>query len=118
MFPSEMVILMAIAVAKDSGKGRLTRSTDVLGEYIGYLYDSLVRRGYVREDRLRGYRLTPKGREGLFEFLYKNKTRVKDPVRTLQQLGIEISQEQEQVINKLEQEAIKLKERSKILAIK
>ena len=42
MFPSEMVILMAIAVNKDTGKKLLTRPMDVTGEYIGYLYDSLV----------------------------------------------------------------------------
>ena len=107
MFPSEMVILMAIAVNKDSGKKLLTRPMDVTGEYIGYLYDSLVRRGYIKCSSLRGYQLTPTGREALFEFLHKNETRVKDTIKRLQQLGIEISQEQE--IDKLEKETIEVK---------
>lgn len=45
MFPSELAILMAIAVAGDSGKKLLTHPMDVTGECIGYLYGSLVRRG-------------------------------------------------------------------------
>ena len=105
MFPSEMVILMAIAVARDSGKKLLTRPMDVTGEYIGYLYDSLVRRGYLKENGSRGYQLTSLGRETLFEFLHENKARVKDAIKTLQQLGIEISQE----IDKREKEAIEVK---------
>ena len=105
MFPSEMVILMATAVARDSGKKLLTRPMDVTGEYIGYLNDSLVRRGYLKENSSRGYQLTSKGRESLFEFLHENKNRVKEAIKTLQQLGIEISQE----IDKLEKEAIEVK---------
>jgi len=107
MFPSEMVILMAIAVNKDAGKKLLNRPMDVTGEYIGYLYDSLVKRGYLKENSSRGYQLTTKGREALFEFLHKNKTRVKDTIRRLQQLGIDISQEIE--IDKLEKEVVRVK---------
>lgn len=103
MFPSEMVILMAIAVARDSDKKLLSRPMDVVGEYIAYLYSSLVRRGYLKGNSSRGYQLTLKGREALFEFLRKNETRVKDTMETLQQLGIEIGQE----IDNLEKEAIK-----------
>jgi len=109
MFPSEMVILMAITVARDSGNKLLTRPTDVVGEYIGYLYDSLVRRGYLKRSSLGRYQLTLKGRETLFEFLHQNKTRVRDTVNRLKQLGIEISQEQEQKIDKLGKEAIEVK---------
>ena len=105
MFSSEMVILMAIAAVRDTGKELLTRPTDVIGEYIGYLYDSLIRRGYIKGNSSRGYQLTLKGRESLFEFLHQNKTRVKDATKMLQQLGIEISQD----IDKLEKEAIKVK---------
>ncbi len=108
MFPSEMVILMAIAAARDSGKGLLARQTDVVGEYIGYLYDSLVKRGYIKGGSLRGYQLTSKGRESLFDFLHENRTRVKGTIKTLKQLGIEITQEQEQKIDKFEKEAIKV----------
>jgi len=105
MFPSEMVILMAIAVAGEANKKLLTRPMDVTGEYIGYLYGSLVRRGYLKESSSRGYQLTPKGRQAVFEFLHKNKARVKAMIETLQQLGIEISQE----IDKPEKAAIKVK---------
>ena len=104
MFPSEMVILMAIEVARDASK-KLLNPMDVTGEYIGYLYDSLVRRGYLKGNSSRGYQLTSKGRETLFEFLHENKTRVKDTIKTLQQLGIEISQD----IDKPEKEAIEVK---------
>jgi len=103
MFPSEMVILMAIAVARDSDKKLLSRPMDVTGEYITYLYNSLVRRGYLKGNSSRGYQLTLEGREALFEFLRKNETRVKDTVKTLQQLGIEI----DQGIDNLQREAIK-----------
>ena len=105
MFPSEMIILMAIAVTRDSGKKLLTRPMDVVSEYVGYLCDSLVSRGYLKRDGSREYQLTSKGREALFEFLYENKTKVKDAIKTLQQLGIEINQR----ADKLEKEAIKVK---------
>jgi len=108
MFPSEMVILMAIAVGKDAGKELLTRPMDVTGEYIGYLYNSLVSRDYLKRSNLNGYRLTSKGREILLAFLQKNETRTADTLRRLQQLGIDIGQETEQKINKLEREAIKV----------
>lgn len=104
MFPSEMVILMAIAGAGDSGEKLLTRPMDVVGEYIGYLYNSLVARGYIKKNSPRGYQLTTKGRQALFDFLHENKGRVKDTMKTLQQLGIEISPE----IDKLEKELIKV----------
>ena len=102
MFSSEMVILMAIAVAREPDKKLLTRPLDVTGEYIGYLCSSLVRRGYLREKRPKGYQLTAKGIETLFEFLHKNKNGVQDTIKMLQQLGIEIERD----IDKLEKETI------------
>ena len=105
MFPSEMVILMAITVAGDSNEKLLSRPMDVIGEYIGYLYDSLVKRGYLNRNSSGGYQLTPKVRETLLEFLHQNKARVKDTIETLQQLGIESSQE----IDKLGREAVEVK---------
>lgn len=105
MFLSEMVILKAIAVARDIGKELLVRPTDVIGDYIGYLYDSLVRRGYIKGNSSTAYQLTLKGRETLVEFLHQNRTRVKDTIKTLQQLGIEISQD----IDKLGKEAMEVK---------
>ena len=102
MFPSEMVILMAIAVTGDHGKKLLTRPMDVTGEYVGYLYDSLVRRGYLKGNKSRGYVLTSMGRETLFEFLRENKNRTKETINALQRLSIKVGQD----VNKLEKEAI------------
>jgi predicted transcriptional regulator len=109
MLPSEMIILMAIVVNRNTGKKLLTRPMDVTGEYIGYLYDSLVSRGYLKGHRSTGYQLTPIGREAILEFIHKNKTRARDVVKRLQLLGIEISPEQKQKLGKLEKEAIKVK---------
>ena len=105
MFPSQMVILMAIAVNRDAGKKLLTRPMDVTSEYIGYLYDSLVNRSYLRGNRSRGYQLTSIGREALLEFLHKNETKAKDMIKRLQQLGIEYTQE----MDKLGKEVIEVK---------
>jgi len=105
MFPSEMAILMAIAAARDTGKELLIPPIDVIREYISYLCDSLVRRGYIEGNGSKGYQFTLKGMEALFEFLRENRTRFGDTVKMLRQLRIEISRE----INKLENEAIKVK---------
>ncbi len=105
MFLGEAVILMAIAVARDSGKKLLTRPMDVVGGCMGYLCDSLVGHGYVKRDGSEEYRLTSKGREALSEFMHTNKTSVKDTLKTLQPLGIEINME----VDNLERELIKVK---------
>ena len=106
MFPSEMIILMATAATRDSGKKLLTHPMDATGEYIGYLYDSLVRGGYLKKkNSSREYQLTTKGREVFFQFLQENRTKTEDMIKRLQQLGIDISQQ----IDKLEKEAIKVK---------
>ena len=102
MFPSEMVILMAIAAASNPDEKLLNRPLDVIGEYIGYLCSSLVNRGFLKKNRPRGYTLTAKGMETLFEFMHKNKDKAGETKEMLQQLGIDISQE----ITKLEREEI------------
>ncbi len=104
MFPSEAAMLMAIVSTKDSGEKLLAHPMDVVGEYISYLCDSLLERGYLKKDGSREYQVTPPGREALLEFLYQNKTEVKDAIKTLQQLGIEVSQR----ADKLEKETIKV----------
>jgi Mn-dependent DtxR family transcriptional regulator len=106
MLPSEMIILMATVVNTKTGNKLLTRPMDVTGEYIGYLYNSLVNRGYLKGHRATGYQLTAMGREAIFEFIRRNKTRSRDVVKRLKMLGIEISPEQEQKIEKLEKDAI------------
>ena len=105
MFLGEAAMLMAIAITGDSGKKLLTRPMDVVGGYMGYLCDSLVGHGYVKRDGSGEYRLTSKGREALSEFVHTNKTSVKDTLKTLQPLGIEINVE----VDNLERELIKVK---------
>ena len=102
MFPGEAAMLMAIAVVRDSGKKLLPRPMDVVGGYIGYLYDSLLSRGYIKRDNSREYQLTSRGREALLEFLNTSKTSVKDTLKTLQPLGIEINVE----VDNLEEEVV------------
>ena len=102
MFPGEAAMLMAIAVARDSGKKLLPRPMDVVGGYIGYLYDSLLSHGYLKRDSSREYQLTSKGREALVEFLNTSKTSVKDTLKTLQPLGIEVDLD----VDNLEKEVI------------
>ena len=106
MFPSEMVILMEIVEAGEFGRRLINNPMDITGEYIGYLYNSLVRRGYLKGNNSKGYQLTPQGREAVLEFLHNNnKTNVKDRIKTLQRLRIEISQE----IDNLETKAVAVK---------
>ena len=109
MLPSEMIILMAIAVNKSSSQELLTRPMDITSEYIGYLYNSLVTRGFLKGHRQTGYQLTTTGREALFEFLQINETRAEDVIKRLQLLGIDMGPEPEKEVGKLEKEAIKLK---------
>jgi predicted transcriptional regulator len=109
MLPSEMIILMAIVINKSSGQKLLNRPMDVTGEYIGYLYNSLVNRGYLRGHRATGYQLTPLGKEAILEFLHKNGNRAEDVLKRLQLLGIKISPAQEHKISELKKEAIKVK---------
>ena len=102
MFPTELVILMAIAKAGAVSKKLVTRSMGIPDEYIGYLYNSLVRRGYIKGNGSRGYQLTSSGRKALFEFLRENGMRFGDVAKLLQQLDIEISHE----IDKLDKEVV------------
>ena len=105
MFPSEMVILMAISVNKNTSKELLNRPVDIAGEYIGYLYDSLVSRGFITGNRSKGYQLTSMGRQSLSGFLRKNETRAADTVKRLEQLGISCNQK----MGKIGREVIEVK---------
>ena len=89
MFPSEMVILMSIALSDDTGRTLIGRPMDVLNEYISNLYESLIKRGYIRENGPKGYKLTSKGNETLLTFLNENKSKAEGIIEALQQLGIE-----------------------------
>jgi len=104
MLPSEMVILMAIEVARSSSK-KLLDPASATGEYVTHLYDSLVERGYLKKNSFRGYRLTPEGRESLFEFLLENKTRAREMIKALRQMGVEAEEE----IDRLTREVLEVK---------
>ncbi len=103
MFPSEMVILMTIVEAGGFGR-KLVNQLDITGEYIGYLYDSLVKRGYLKRSP-QGYELTSKGREAVLDFLHANKASVRERIKTLEKLRIQISEE----IAKLESKSFALR---------
>jgi len=90
MFPGEAALLMAIVATRDSGKKLLARPVDVVGGYIGYLYDSLLGHGYLKKDGPREYQITPRGREALSDFLRANKASVRDTLKTLEPLGIRV----------------------------
>ena len=106
MLPSEMVILMAISINKRTGQKLLTNPLDITSEYIGYLYSSLVNRGYLKGHRSTGFQLTTIGSEVIENFIKKNRTRASDAINRLRLLGIEISPEQEGKICKLKKEAV------------
>ena len=86
---SEMEILLAIALNKGASKKLLNSSIDVVSEYFLNLLNSLVRRGYIEENRLRGYKLTPMGKTTLIKLLQEKESRAKAAIKQLKQLGIE-----------------------------
>ena len=55
MFLSEIALLIAIAVAGDSGNKLLTLPIDVRGEYIGYLYESLSDADFLKRFKRLAY---------------------------------------------------------------
>ena len=74
MFPSEMVVLMAIATTSKAYSKSDIEPSDTVGDYTSHLYKSLVNRGYLREAGVHRYWLTAKGRVVVREFLHDNKT--------------------------------------------
>ncbi len=101
MLPGEIIILIAIVESGELGKKLVNSSMDVTGEYIGYLYNSLVKRGFLKGNSSTGYQLAAKGKDALFEFLRENRTIAKNIIGNLQQLCIEIgSQEIEEIEKK------------------
>jgi len=107
VFPSEMIILLAIA-ASCSSLDSLRRWRDNEGEYIGNLRDSLVQRNYLRKVIFNKYQLTPMGQYALTDFLRKNKIIEEVIITRLQQFGIDARRKQEQTVGKLKKERIKV----------
>ena len=108
MLPSEIIILMTIVVDGKAGKKLLTHLLDISSEYIGYFYNSLVNRGYLKRHGSDSYQLAPAGREAILDFLKKTQTMSKDIVKRLRSLGMELNPKQVQKIEKMEQEAARV----------
>ena len=89
MFPSEMVVLMAIATTSKAYSKSDGKPADTSSDYTSHLYESLIQRGYLRETGVHRYQLTVKGRVVVRDFLQDNKTKVPDIIKTLKELGIE-----------------------------
>lgn len=92
MFPHEMLILMAISSAGDAGTQILNRPQDIASEYIGYQYNSLVKRGYLTKHSKARYSLTQKGNAILSQFLNNNGGKANETITMLNQMGIDTGQ--------------------------
>jgi len=99
MLPSEMEILLAIGLNKGASKKLLNGSIDVISEYFLNLFNSLVRRGYIKGNRLRGYKLTPTGKTTLIKLLQEKESRAKAAIKQLKQLGIECNNKIDELRN-------------------
>ena len=88
---SEMEILLAIALNKGASNKFLNGSIDVVSEYFFSLFNSLERRGYIKGNKLRGYKLTPMGKTTLIKLLQKKESIAKAAIKQLKQLGIEFT---------------------------
>ena len=106
MLPGEVIILMAIVESGEIARKLVNSPMDVTGEYIGYLYNSLVKRGFLTGDSSTGYQLTAKGRDSLCEFLRENSNTARNVLGSLQQLCIGISSQE---IEEIEKKPIEVK---------
>jgi DNA-binding MarR family transcriptional regulator len=100
MLPSEMVILMAISINKDTGHKLLAHSLDITNDYIDYLYNSLVNRGFLKGHRTTGFRLTAIGKEAIQCFTKEHGSKDLDAIERLRALDIEIGQEEKKINQK------------------
>jgi hypothetical protein len=107
MLPGEIIILMTIVVDAKAGKKLLTPLLDISGEYIGYFYNSLVSRGYLKHRGQDGYQLTPAGHAAILSFLKKSRTIPDKIVTGLRYLGMNLSPEQVQKISKIERDVVR-----------
>ena len=97
-FTDEMITLMTIEEVGKLTKKPTSRPTDITDNHIGYLCNSLVRRGYLAANSLAGYQLTSKGwnailREGILLVACGDEAWVKDRMEKLEWLYAEISQQ-------------------------
>lgn len=89
MFPSEMVVLMAIATTSKAYDRADSKPAETSNDYTSHLYESLIQRGFLLETGAHRYQLTVKGKVVVRDFLHDNKTKVRDIIRILKELGIE-----------------------------
>ena len=89
MLPSEMEIMLAIALNKSVGKQLANSSMDVISEFFINVFNSLVSRGYLKGNRVKGYQLTPVGKTTLIGLLQENKARTQEALRRTKILGVD-----------------------------
>ena len=89
MLPSEMEIILAIALNKSVGKKLANSSMDVISEYFINVFNSLVSRGYLKGNRVKGYQLTPMGKTTLIRLLQENGARTQDALIRTKILGVD-----------------------------
>lgn len=89
MLPSEIEIILAVALNKNIGKKLVNSSMDVISEYFINIFNSLVSRGYLKGNRVRGYRLTSMSKTTLIRLLQGNEVRAQYALGRLKILGID-----------------------------
>jgi hypothetical protein len=108
MLPSEMVILMAVTMNKHTDRKLSSGPLDITSEYISFLYNSLVKRRYLKGHPTTGFQLTALGDEVIQDFVRKNKSKDLDIVERLRLLNIELNPEQEGQIHAAEKETVNI----------
>jgi predicted transcriptional regulator len=103
-----MVILIAISINKATGQKLLDHPLDITNDYINYLYNNLVNRGFLKGHRTTGFRLTAIGKEAIQSFILENESGDLDVIERLRALDIDISQEQEKKISRKENNNIRI----------
>ena len=98
MFADEILILMTIEEAGELTEKPTNHPKDITDNHIGYLYDSLVRHGYLTANSQGGYHLTWQGRNAILREVVillacEDETWVKDRVERLEQLYDEVRQQ-------------------------
>ncbi len=89
MLPGELIIFIAIAESGQLEK-QINAPMPITGENMNYLYNSMVKHGYLTGNSYEGYQVTAKGKAALTEFLRgystividKNSTIVIDKIRS------------------------------------
>lgn len=98
MFSDEIITLMTIKEVGKFIQKPISCPNDITDDHIGYLCDSLVRRGYLAMNRLAGYQLPSKGRNVILREAIQlvacgDERRAKDRMKRLEWLYDEISQQ-------------------------